>query len=50
VLYVDNLFLTGVEELIARCKKDLASKFEMKDIRGAAAIGRDLSRTREIYS
>jgi hypothetical protein len=32
VLYVDDMFLTGVEELIARCKKDLASEFEMKDI------------------
>ena len=27
VLYVDDLFITGVERLIEGCKKDLASKF-----------------------
>ena len=32
VLYVDDLFITGEERLIARCKKGLASEFEMKDI------------------
>jgi hypothetical protein len=32
VLYVDDLFLTSAEKLIARCKEDMASKFEMKDI------------------
>jgi hypothetical protein len=32
VLYVDDLFLTGAEKLIAMCKQDLASEFEMKDI------------------
>jgi hypothetical protein len=32
VLYVDDLFLTGAEKLIASCKRDLASEFEMKDI------------------
>jgi hypothetical protein len=32
VLYVDDLFLTRVEKLITRFKKELASKFEMKDI------------------
>lgn len=32
VLYVDDLFITGAERLIEGCKKDLASKFEMKDI------------------
>jgi hypothetical protein len=31
VLYVDDMLLTAVEELIARFKKDLASEFEMKD-------------------
>lgn len=30
VLYVDDLFLTGKDELIIRCKKELASEFEMK--------------------
>ena len=32
VLYVDDLFLTGNEKLIAWCKKKLASEFEMKDL------------------
>ena len=32
VLYVDDLFLIGAEELTAGCKADLASEFEMKDI------------------
>ena len=32
VPYVDDLFITGAEKLIEDCKKDLASKFEMKDI------------------
>ena len=32
VLYVDDLFITGAEKLIASCKRDLASEFKMKDI------------------
>ena len=32
VLYVDDLFLIGYEKLIFRCKKELTSKFEMKDL------------------
>jgi hypothetical protein len=32
VLYVDDLFITRAERLIAGCKESLASKFEMKDI------------------
>jgi hypothetical protein len=32
LLYVDNLFLTGAECLITQCKKELASKFDMKDL------------------
>jgi hypothetical protein len=32
VLYVDDLFLTGSEKLIAECKRDLASEYEMKDL------------------
>jgi hypothetical protein len=32
VLYVDDLFITGVERLIDGCKQSLASKFEMKEI------------------
>jgi hypothetical protein len=32
VLYVDDLFLTGDEQLIAYCKVNLATKFEMKDL------------------
>jgi hypothetical protein len=33
VLYVDDLIFTGAERLIARCKSDFASEFELKDIR-----------------
>jgi hypothetical protein len=32
LLYVDDLFLTGEESLIIHCKKELASKFDMKDL------------------
>jgi hypothetical protein len=32
VLYVDNLILTGDEQLIHSCKEDLAKEFEMKDL------------------
>jgi hypothetical protein len=32
VLYVDDLFLTGAEPLIIQCKRELASKFDMKDL------------------
>ena len=32
VMYVDDLILIGAEKLIAGCKSDLASEFEMKDI------------------
>jgi hypothetical protein len=32
VLYVDDLFLTGAETLIAACKQDLTKEFEMKDL------------------
>jgi hypothetical protein len=32
LLYVDDLFLTGEENLITECKKKLASEFEMKDL------------------
>jgi hypothetical protein len=32
VLYVDDLFLTGIESLIVECKYALASKFEMKEL------------------
>ena len=33
LLYVDDLFLTGEEELISETKKQLSSDFEMKDLR-----------------
>eukprot|EP00253_Pinus_taeda_P019749 PITA_19749 len=33
VLYVEDLFLTDADPLILKCKRDLASKFEMKDLR-----------------
>jgi hypothetical protein len=32
LLYVDDLFLTGEEKLITKCKQRLASEFEMKDL------------------
>ena len=32
VLYVDDPFLTGVEHMIVGCKRELTSKFEMKDM------------------
>eukprot|EP00253_Pinus_taeda_P014164 PITA_14164 len=31
VLYVDDLFLTGADPLIHKCKRELAFEFEMKD-------------------
>jgi hypothetical protein len=33
LLYVDDLFLTGVEKLISECKRKLAVEFEMKYLR-----------------
>ena len=32
VLYIDDLFLTGDEQLIADCEANLVAKFEMKDL------------------
>ena len=32
VLYVDDLILTGDDELIKSCKKDIEREFEMKDM------------------
>jgi hypothetical protein len=32
VLYIDDLFLTSIENLIVECMYVLASKFEMKDL------------------
>jgi hypothetical protein len=32
VLYVDDLFMIGSQRIIANCNKDLASKFDMKDL------------------
>ena len=32
ILYVDDLFITGAESLIAWCKYELAFEFEMKDL------------------
>jgi hypothetical protein len=32
LLYVDDLFLTGEEKLITKCKKRLSLEFEMKDL------------------
>lgn len=33
VLYVDNLFLIGSDPLMIECKRELASEFEMKNLR-----------------
>ena len=30
LLYINDLFITGEESLIIQCKKELASKFDMK--------------------
>ena len=32
VLYIDDLIITSRDRLIAECKIDIASEFEMKDI------------------
>ena len=32
LLYVDDLLLTGVEDQIEECKKQLTTKFDMKDL------------------
>jgi hypothetical protein len=32
MLYVDDIFIIGVERLINNCKESLASEFEMTDI------------------
>ena len=32
VLYVDDLLITGEDQLIAKCKQDLATKFDMKKL------------------
>jgi hypothetical protein len=32
VLYIDDLFLTSAEKLIARCEAGMAVEFETKDI------------------
>ena len=32
VLYVDDLFMIGKEPLIIKCKRELASEFEKKDL------------------
>jgi hypothetical protein len=32
ILYVDDLFIIGAEDLIVECKMGLASEFEMSDI------------------
>ena len=32
VLYLDDLFLTGVDPLIHQCKRELTTEFKMKDL------------------
>jgi hypothetical protein len=38
VLYVDDLFLTGEEHLIAQTKRELSTEFEMKDLGSYALL------------
>ena len=40
LLYVDDLFLTGKENLMSECKKKLALEFEMKDLGNDALFPR----------
>jgi hypothetical protein len=47
ILYVDDLFITGAEDLIAECKLGLASEFEMSDMAGG---GSHISRAGEVCS
>ena len=55
VLYVDDLFLTGVDPLIHQCKRVLAAKFEMKDLgrmprpEGLAETWREFPFSRKIH-
>jgi hypothetical protein len=39
IFYVDDLFITGAEDLIVECNLGLASEFEMSDIRLRMARG-----------
>ena len=32
MMYIDDLFLTGVEQLIARCERELSFVLEMEDL------------------
>lgn len=32
VLYVDDFLITGEEHLISKCKQELMTKFDMKDL------------------
>ena len=32
MLYVNDLFIIGVEKIISRCKVDVAIEFEIKDV------------------
>jgi hypothetical protein len=57
ILYVDDIFLTEDEGLIAWCKRELISEFEMNRpdallprIGSVAKTGRDISGTRKIHS
>jgi hypothetical protein len=58
VLYVDDLFLTEEEHLIAQTKREFSTEFEMKDLghalfswlRGVAETWWDLSLTKKVCS
>lgn len=32
LLYVDDLLITGVEQLVLQCKKELAVEFDMREL------------------
>ena len=55
LLYVDDLFVTGEDGLIANTKRKLAAKFEMKDLGMmhyflGMEVWQNLPRTREVCS
>eukprot|EP00253_Pinus_taeda_P003735 PITA_03735 len=49
VLYVDDLFLIGAKPLIHKCKRELASEFEMKDLIDALFPTRTLAEARGYF-
>ena len=50
LLYVDDLFVTGMDGLIDNMKRKLATKFEMKDLDMMAKYIWNIPQTREVCS